>query len=876
MGWRFNDVSADWRLNTIATPYAVYNAVMIGLPFLQAVTIANTGGWRISVLPVVMLCACIPVTFGMSLCSIRYIRHKPRVIEALEVTFICLRSTATSLVVVLWNVSCPSKGQTLLFAFILPLLDSVILVLPRKTFWFLWLWCMCVNFASIRVLAAECDFLNSPHILSTFVLGGLVVAAGNWVGNLTLKALYATELNLQREKRASESLVSMFCSASCVVSADGETVVSCDSRFDMLMGHSMTGKRISDHLPDSEDSLRYQQVFAQAHVGTEPAPVTVLPVTACTFSGTRVRVSLYIVGGGATSLTSKAGGDRTFLIGICQIEEEMHLEPDSGVDFKSGPTRISASSVTSDVQTTRTGQVFRLLSSPGDVEDMTTSLNELAELGRKEHWLIGEGELMLNSDQILGSGSFGVVMGGSLYGSQVAVKIPLESLLGLSKSIESSSHELRILRRCRHPNLVLFHGAVLDVQRFRIGLVLEMVDGCDLNRWVKVEDGQVSALQYRVILGLCRALWYLHSQSPAVVHGDVKSANVLIAGKGLAVCTKLVDFGLSRLLTRNARPLGGTRRWVAPEVLHNKGLNPDSSSDVFSLGRVVSFLVTGIQPLQGVDDVAQALQSAATARLGWPESPETSFAKVCKPLVEACLHFAAKRRPTSREIHDTILGWPALVADGSCGGVLTSLPMQTWSEAIAACAPEAQKQKPELSMSTLEGWSTDTDSSAAWWRDLALQQVNFDALSLKIMGSSGGFDCLHGGNPVGSNLAEMFEDTEGLRAFVQLGLGTAQEVGQPHVANYEAVVVQRARAGHQRWLVSLAFSFPPPPPAGRAAAQTGNGANAASARVLHSVPMQEEPLAGELPRSAPSEVALREMAEQKQCLADPNKKRASL
>mmetsp|Transcript_97034 Transcript_97034/g.312711 ORF Transcript_97034/g.312711 Transcript_97034/m.312711 type:complete len:872 (+) Transcript_97034:85-2700(+) len=871
MGWRFNDVSADWRLNTIAAPYAVYNAIMMFLPLLQAFTIASHGGWNISVLPVVMLCAAIPVTFAMSLCSIKCIRHKPRVIEALEVTFICLRSAGTSLIVVLWNVSCPSKGQTLLFPFILPLMDSVIFVLPRKSFWVVWVWCMCVNFASIRALAAECEFLNSPHIVSTFVVGGLVVAAGNWVGNLTLKSLYATEMNLQREKRASESLVSMFCSASCVVSADGETVVSCDSRFDMLMGHSMTGKRISDHLPDSEDSLRYQQVFAQAHVGTEPAPVTVLPVTACTASGTRVRVSLYIVGGGATSLTSNAGGEKTFLIGICQIEEEMHLEPDSGVDFKSGPTKITARSVSSDVQTTRTGQVFRSLSSPGDVEDMTTSLNELVELGRKEHWLIGEGELMLNPAQILGSGSFGVVMGGSLYGSQVAVKIPPVSLLDLSKSIQSSSRELRILRRCRHPNLVLFHGAVLDVQRFRIGLVLEMIDGCDLNTWVNVEDGQVSAFQYRVILGLCRALWYLHSQSPAVVHGDVKSRNVLIAGKGLAVCTKLVDFGLSTLLTRNARPLGGTLRWVAPEVLHNKGLNPDSSSDVFSLGRVVSFLVTGIQPLQGVDDVAQALQSAATARLGWPESPETSFAKVCKPLVEACLHFAAKRRPTSREIHDTILGWPALVTDGSCGGVLTSLPMQTWSEAMASCALEAQTEMPDLSNT----WSTE-DASSAWWRDVALQQVNFDALSLKIMCSSGGFDWLHGGKPVGSNLADMFADSEGLRAFVQLGLERAQEVGEPHIANYEAVVVQRARAGHQRWLVSLAFSFPPPPPAGRAAAQTGNGANAASARVLHSVPMQEEPLAGELPRSAPSEVALREMAEQKQCLADPNKKRASL
>eukprot|EP00974_Lingulodinium_polyedra_P113246 10962139-Lingulodinium_polyedra.AAC.1 len=59
---------------------------------------------------------------------------------------------------------------------------------------------------------------------------------------------------------------------------------------------------------------------------------------------------------------------------------------------------------------------------------------------------------------------------------------------------------------------------------------------------------------------------YLHSQCPRIVHGDLKGANVLVTGSGEGVCPKLLDFGLARVLTRNARPLGGALDWIAPEV----------------------------------------------------------------------------------------------------------------------------------------------------------------------------------------------------------------------------------------------------------------------------------------------------------------------
>ena len=57
-------------------------------------------------------------------------------------------------------------------------------------------------------------------------------------------------------------------------------------------------------------------------------------------------------------------------------------------------------------------------------------------------------------------------------------------------------------------------------------------------------------------MGVESALWYLHSRTPSVVHGDPKSGNVLIVRERLRLQAKVLDFSLSRILTRHARPLG--------------------------------------------------------------------------------------------------------------------------------------------------------------------------------------------------------------------------------------------------------------------------------------------------------------------------------
>merc|ERR1712137_1425417 len=80
-----------------------------------------------------------------------------------------------------------------------------------------------------------------------------------------------------------------------------------------------------------------------------------------------------------------------------------------------------------------------------------------------------------------------------------------------------------------------------------------------------------------------------------IVHGDLKAANVLVESRNGQPHAKLLDFGLARVLTRDALPLGGSTRWMAPEVFIRA--KPSPAADVFALGRLIFLVLTRVMPL---------------------------------------------------------------------------------------------------------------------------------------------------------------------------------------------------------------------------------------------------------------------------------------
>eukprot|EP00928_Gymnodinium_smaydae_P031954 TRINITY_DN23281_c0_g3_i1.p1 TRINITY_DN23281_c0_g3~~TRINITY_DN23281_c0_g3_i1.p1 ORF type:complete len:702 (-),score=65.97 TRINITY_DN23281_c0_g3_i1:803-2908(-) len=294
--------------------------------------------------------------------------------------------------------------------------------------------------------------------------------------------------------------------------------------------------------------------------------------------------------------------------------------------------------------------VFNLEKAQENAETLRQKLSSLAELGRQRHWLLDETAVKFKPG-LIGSGSFGLVVHGTFNGMPVAIKVPK----GDSDSrLAAMGNELAALRHLRHPNIMAFYGACVVPRLNQAALVLELVKGQPLDIFVIGRTELLPLVQQaHILIGVCRALRYLHSCSPPVVHGDIKGSNIIIenvADGGL--WPKLIDFGLSRLLTKHAKPLGGTLRYMAPEVI--EGLEPACSSDVFSFGRVIYTVAACRHPWSHLshDEFASATHSSTLPVLEWPEELLSS---TVKHIAEICTDREPKCRPSTDEVCDAHL-----------------------------------------------------------------------------------------------------------------------------------------------------------------------------------------------------------------------------
>ncbi|KAG9124359.1 hypothetical protein FRC07_011937 [Ceratobasidium sp. 392] len=117
-----------------------------------------------------------------------------------------------------------------------------------------------------------------------------------------------------------------------------------------------------------------------------------------------------------------------------------------------------------------------------------------------------------------------------------------------------------------HEHVHAFLGVWVD--RGDVYLVSPFMECGDAAGWVRNQDGIGRA---KLMLEIAQGLEYLHLRTPAVIHGDLRLANVLISDNGSACIT---DFGLARVLegltlTPVSQQLGvaGATRWMARELL---------------------------------------------------------------------------------------------------------------------------------------------------------------------------------------------------------------------------------------------------------------------------------------------------------------------
>ncbi|CAL1392556.1 unnamed protein product [Linum trigynum] len=201
--------------------------------------------------------------------------------------------------------------------------------------------------------------------------------------------------------------------------------------------------------------------------------------------------------------------------------------------------------------------------------------------------------------EFLGRGGFGMVYKGQLASGQLiaAKKVPLDGA-----AMEGFMAELVIITQLRHENLVRLLGWSNNLDESCYYLIYEYMENLSLDLHLygdgngRFTMGSVTLdweKRYRIVKGLANALSYLQAggDGKSVLHGDVKSSNVLLDFQFNA---KLGDFGMARVVDQDMRSHaehGGTPAYMAPERADQR--RAALESDTYSFGVVALEVASG-------------------------------------------------------------------------------------------------------------------------------------------------------------------------------------------------------------------------------------------------------------------------------------------
>ena len=281
----------------------------------------------------------------------------------------------------------------------------------------------------------------------------------------------------------------------------------------------------------------------------------------------------------------------------------------------------------------------------------------------------------------IGEGGMGVVY----LARHVLLKRPTAVKL-LRPEVMSADAERRFEREVRlasgltHPNTV----EIYDFGRTDDGLLyfsMEYVPGVTIQQLVQLDGPVPSGRTVAILKQVCGSLREAHSLG--LVHRDVKPSNLILSNLGrVADTVKVVDFGLAKpieagedMAITSPSLIPGTPLYIAPERLQDPTA-VDVRSDVYSLGAVAYFLVTGREVFEGRSRL-EVVHQTLTAQ---PAPPSDLIETVIPTELERLILDCLAKDPDDR---------PQDVAE--LAGRLESVAVSDWSE----------------------------DQSAAWWRQHA-------------------------------------------------------------------------------------------------------------------------------------------------------------
>jgi serine/threonine-protein kinase len=180
----------------------------------------------------------------------------------------------------------------------------------------------------------------------------------------------------------------------------------------------------------------------------------------------------------------------------------------------------------------------------------------------------------------------------------VALKILRESTLRDPGALRRFRREAEVVSTLQHPNTIrVFDFGGSDDGVFYYAM--ELLDGLDLEEIIDRTGPMPPARAIHLARQICGSLAEAHDRG--IVHCDLKPANLFVTKVGDDHdFAKVLDFGLVRVLAGDhttVDTIRGTPAFMPPEVIRAEPVSPES--DVYSMGAVLYWLVTGTPPFEG-------------------------------------------------------------------------------------------------------------------------------------------------------------------------------------------------------------------------------------------------------------------------------------
>uniref|UniRef100_A0A8C8TED7 Serine/threonine-protein kinase DCLK1 n=1 Tax=Peromyscus maniculatus bairdii TaxID=230844 RepID=A0A8C8TED7_PERMB len=193
-------------------------------------------------------------------------------------------------------------------------------------------------------------------------------------------------------------------------------------------------------------------------------------------------------------------------------------------------------------------------------------------------------------------------------------------------------NEVSILRRVKHPNIVLLIEE-MDVPT-ELYLVMELVKGGDLFDAITSTSKYTERDASGMLYNLASAIKYLHSLN--IVHRDIKPENLLVyehqdGSKSL----KLGDFGLATIVDGPLYTVCGTPTYVAPEIIAETGYG--LKVDIWAAGVITYILLCGFPPFRGGDDQEVLFDQILMGQVDFPPPYWDNVSDSAKELINMML-----------------------------------------------------------------------------------------------------------------------------------------------------------------------------------------------------------------------------------------------